>query len=584
VKNMNDSKGSGGSWIKDLILLGLLISLLFGLLLGQRFLQVPDEGRYVEIPREMLALHDYITPHINGIKYFEKPVFFYWLEAAILKLCGLHLWSVRIPSAFMALLGCLFTYAAARKLYGRGCGILAALMLSSSLLYFIMARTVTIDMTLSTLLTGSLFCFLMGTRESAYKIARRYFWAMYVFAGLAVLTKGLIGIIFPGMIIFCWTLIHGEWKNLKNWCIPSGFLIVLLINLPWHILVQLRNPEFFNFYIIQQQFLRYFTDYAGREQPFWFFPVVLFLGFLPWIFFFLQSIWFSLSGLSFKDKASRNSLETKASVFLLLSVFLIYAFFQFSHSQLMPYLLPIFPPMSVLLARYFCAMGDIKRGDRGSLPVFAGLVGLAIFCIVLVGFVGLLAFGFFGGAEQLIPGVNLFYLEISALIFLAMTGFAVFSYRAKTVAHVAIVLALGMSCFCISILINRQAFELNSVQPLAMKILSAGDKAEYKAEYKVFDYLDYHQDLPVYLEHRVILVNDSRAGLGELSFGAAHQDMTGFLVTTPDFWQKEWKSDEGSGAKLFMVISTENYKNLTPEQQSRLHILEKTTRNILATP
>jgi 4-amino-4-deoxy-L-arabinose transferase-like glycosyltransferase len=572
------------------MILTLVIGLLFGLLLGQRFLQVPDEGRYVEIPREMLALHDYITPHINGIKYFEKPVFFYWIEALNIKLFGLSLWSVRIPTALMALLGCLFTYGVGRKLYGRGCGILAALILSSNLLYFIMAHTVTIDMTLSTVLTGSLFCFLLGSRESDHKISRRYFWAMYAFAGLAVLTKGFIGIIFPGMIIFCWTVIHGEWKNLKNWCIPSGILIVFLINLPWHLWVQLRNPEFFNFYFIQQQFSRYFTAYAGREQPLWFLPLVLFLGFLPWIFFLIQAIQFNWPSL--RNKIERNTQENKTSVFLLLSVFLIYLFFQCSHSQLMPYLLPIFPPMSVLMARYFCGIGEIKRGSSGSLGVWLGLWGLAIFCIILLVSVWLIAVGVFGHPQILIPGIHLFYLEISALIFLAMTGFAVFSYRAKTMAHVSMVLVLGMGCFCISILINREAFEVNSVQPLALKINS-----EFKPGDRVLSYQDYYQDLPVYTRQRIVLVNNNASALGELSFGATHQDMGSWLVPTSDFWQKVWVTSGSSFAaspgfgsthssssfssRLFMVISLDSYQALSLEQQNKLYVLAKTRRNML---
>jgi 4-amino-4-deoxy-L-arabinose transferase-like glycosyltransferase len=429
----------------------------------------------------MLVLHDYVTPHINFIKYFEKPIFFYWVEALNIKLFGLSLWSVRLSTALMGLLGCLFTYISSRKLYGRGCGILAALVLASSFLYFIMARTITIDMTLSTLLTGSLFSFLLGSRELPGRSRDNYLWLMYIFAGLAVLTKGFVGIIFPGMIVFCWMVIHGEWRSLKTWCIPTGVLIVLAINLPWHLLVQLRNPEFFHFYFMDQQFLRYFTPYAGREQPIWFFPLVLFLGFLPWTFFLIQAIKFSWPKL--KLKFERNTLENKASVFLLLWIFLIYLFFQCSHSQLMPYLLPIFPPMSVLMARYFCGMAEQRR----TLGMVLGLWALGIFSLILFVGVGLVCAGIFGSLQELIPQINSFNLEISVLIFLAMTALAIFSYKNKGIAHVALVLVLGMGCFCISILMNRTAFELNSTQPLAAQINQL-----YKPGDKIFDYLDYN--------------------------------------------------------------------------------------------
>ena len=568
--------GERGSWLKDLVVLALIIGLLFGILLGQRFLQVPDEGRYVEIPREMLALHDFITPHINFIKYFEKPVFFYWVEALNIKLFGLSLWSVRFSTAFMAVLCSLFTYVAARKLYGRGCGILSALVLASSFLYFLMAHTVTIDMTLSTLLAGSLFSFLLATREAPGLSRDKYLWAMYVFAGLAVLTKGFVGIIFPGMIVFCWTWVHGEWKNLKNWRIPSGILILLAINLPWHIWVQIRNPEFFNFYIIDQQFLRYFTSYAAREQPLWFLPLVLFLGFLPWTFFLIQAIKFNFPKL--KDKTERNTSENQSVVFLLLWASLIYLFFQCSHSQLMPYLLPIFPPLSILMARYFCGMAEHKR----ALGVTLGLWALSVFSLGLLVGVVLICSGFFGSPQELIPGIHSFYLVISALILLAMTGFAIVAYKNKGIGHIALVLVLGMGCFCISILLNRSAFEVNSTQPLAVKLNEL-----YHPGDKIFNYQDYDQDLPVYTQHRVIIVNGSVDNIGELKFGALHQNMTGWLISNEEFW-KEWDAAAekntlaaGSSPRFFMVISSDAYQTLSESERAKLKILAKTERNYL---
>src|SRR5207244_1504959 len=103
----------------------------------------------------------------------------------------------------------------------------------------------------------------------------------YAFAALAVLTKGLIGLIFPAMIIGSWILILNEWQLLKRIYLPSGILIFLAIAAPWHLLVQWHNPEFLRFYLLDQQFLRYFTKAANRSQPPGFFIPVLLLGFLP---------------------------------------------------------------------------------------------------------------------------------------------------------------------------------------------------------------------------------------------------------------------------------------------------------------
>lgn len=259
------------TWLTDILLLCLLIGGLFSFMLGSRPLNVPDEARYSEIPREMLASHDFVTPHINGVKYFEKPPLIYWLQAASLKTFGLNEWSIRGTDALLALLGCLGTYFAARKLYDRKTGLFAAITLSTSLLYFVLARVITLDMSVSVFISFALFSFIL-----------RYYYWVYIFAALAVLAKGLIGIIFPGSIILLWLIYTGHWKILRECKLISGTLIFLAITLPWHILVQIKNPEFFNYYFITQQFSRYLTMSAGRYEPIWYFVPMLLLGLFPW--------------------------------------------------------------------------------------------------------------------------------------------------------------------------------------------------------------------------------------------------------------------------------------------------------------
>src|SRR5579862_5436728 len=111
------------SWWFDLAFLTFFIGVLFFFLLGERPLFVPDEGRYAEIAREMAASGDYVTPYLNHIKYFEKPILFYWLGVGAIKLGGLHIWSIRSINALLGLLGCLLTYFTARKLYDRRTGL-----------------------------------------------------------------------------------------------------------------------------------------------------------------------------------------------------------------------------------------------------------------------------------------------------------------------------------------------------------------------------------------------------------------------------------------------------------------------------
>ena len=179
------------TWFFDCFWLALFLCLLFGWMLGSRALGVPDEGRYSEIPREMLWFHDFITPHLDGIKYFEKPPLLYWMQAGMMSWFGVNEWALRVPTAIMAGVGCLSTYATGRFLFDRRTGVLAALLLATSPLYFVMARSITTDMTVSVWITLTLFSFIVAMNLSPDSLAQRNMcWLMFASAALAVLTKG----------------------------------------------------------------------------------------------------------------------------------------------------------------------------------------------------------------------------------------------------------------------------------------------------------------------------------------------------------------------------------------------------------
>jgi 4-amino-4-deoxy-L-arabinose transferase-like glycosyltransferase len=543
------------TWLKDLLLLSLMLSLFFGVFLGQRLLEVPDEGRYAEIPREMIELGDYITPHLNYIKYFEKPPLFYWMQAASIKLFGLNIWSLRLPNALMGLLGCLFTYIAARKLYNRQTGWLASGILATSLLYFLTAHVFTLDMTVSILISASLLSFILGVKENNN---RSWFWAMYGFAGLAVLTKGLIGLIFPCAIIFAWTLLHNEWHSIRKWCLPTGLCILLAITLPCHVLVQIKNPEFFHFYIIEQQFLRYFTNYAERNEGLWFLPVITIVGFMPW--------------MSFLGQAVKQQLPTwltrhqhKESTFLLLSCLIIYVFFQCSHSILIGYILPIFPFLSIIVAYYLTTL--LKQSS--SIGFKWGLITLFIFGLLFA-----LAYLYFINCmpvQTVAPHIDLLLLGITCFSFLITSLVALIFYFRQSLQKSITTLFLGAMFFLFSLLLNHAPAEINSIAPLAAII------NEHKtATTRVISFREYYQDLALYTQQRIILVD---MGGSELDFGRKHQNLDLWILSEGQLWQL-WST---SPTPLFMIMDKINYQHLPPHLQAKLHLLGSTSVSMLFT-
>ncbi len=371
------------SWRHDLLLIAVLFGALLAWRLGSAPLLNPDEGRYAEVPREMVASGDWVTPRLNGVPYFEKPPLMYWAVAACEGAFGPSEWSVRLAPALFAVAGILATYAAGRRLYGRDAGFWSALVLGTSLLYLALGHMVTLDMAVSVLMAATLFCFILGMREEPGRARRWLFYGLYASAALATLTKGLMGFLITGAVMFLWVLLLNQWRRLWPLHLPEGALIFLGIAAPWHLLVSGRNPGWAHFYLIYEHFQRYSDTGHGRYQPFWWFVPILALGLFPWTGF----LWSAFRGALAGGWARRRG--NAEAWFLAIWAGFIFLFFSYSKSKLIPYILPVFPPVAVVVGRWLAGTlaseGAFAR-MRPGLRVFAFLCGLlaAALCVAVL--------------------------------------------------------------------------------------------------------------------------------------------------------------------------------------------------------
>lgn len=340
------------TWLVDLIILTLLGALCFGAQLSAYPLLIPDEGRYASVAWHMMSSHDWVTPRLNGATFFDKPPLYYWITALAMKWGGVSVWTARIAPALFGLWGVIMTYIAARIIDNRQTAWLAALMLATSPLYFFGARYANCDLIVAVCISSTLLCFLIAYTRDSLTSRRMVMLCAYGFAGLAMLAKGLIGIVFPLSIIGLFIICFNQWSFLKKMHIPMGILIILAITLPWFFLVSQKNPDFLHYFFYIQQYQRFISKDFNNPMPFWFYIPVILVGLWPWSLWLCQSLYQTIK---------RHIINTKNHVdgLLILWVFFILLFFSIPASKIVGYILPLFPPLAWIISRRMIS-GDVQ--------------------------------------------------------------------------------------------------------------------------------------------------------------------------------------------------------------------------------
>jgi len=335
--------------------------------LGFRGLYNPDEGRYAEIPREMLASGDWVIPHLNGLVYIEKPPLQYWATAISEALFGPSAWSARLYDGLCALATLFVLWVFVRREWNGAAAARAAVMLGSSLLFILLGHQLTLDMSLTLFNTVTFVAFCIAQRAAHW---RR--WMLLSWAGIAAafLTKGLIAGVLPLLTLIAYSVLQRDLTPWRRLLLVRGTVVFAVLCLPWLILIQHRLPQFFQFFFVREHFQRFLTKIEDRYQPWWFFIPVLLAGVLPWVVPALRAL-----SRDWRADGARPAFDLRRFAWVWCAV--VFVFFSASDSKLITYIMPLFPQLALLMAT-----GPTPRLDRDLKITGAGMALAGVLMLI----------------------------------------------------------------------------------------------------------------------------------------------------------------------------------------------------------
>ncbi len=364
---------------------GVMLSLFCGLIfiwgLGDIPFYTKGQPREATVVWEIYHNGDWVLPLRNGHIIPSKPPLFHWLgTAAALAWGQLSEFSIRFPSALLALLGVLLTYRAGAAVWGVEAGLIAGLILATSFEWVRAATTARVDMTLTFFMVAAFFSFwsLYRQQQVGWLEALSFFCLL----GLATLAKGPIGALLPGLVVGVFLCVKRDLRFIRRLHLVTGGLLFVLIAGSWYGLALWQGGEaFFEKQIMKENILRFWASEsagAGHVHPFYYFIPNLFLGMAPWSFFFLPLCYFLYQ--------CRQDWAEKHFTYLIVWIVTIFVFYSASSSKRTVYILPIYPALALLLGAWW---QELRRGEINLPPGFltllkavgavcCGVIGLAM--------------------------------------------------------------------------------------------------------------------------------------------------------------------------------------------------------------
>ncbi|MDC8786997.1 ArnT family glycosyltransferase [Roseateles koreensis] len=357
-------------WSLALAALALLVTLPY------RPVALPDEGRYVGVAAMMWHSGDWLTPHINGLPYFHKPPLFYWLAGLSFGLSGENAIGARVVPWLAALAAMASLTQLIRRHLGDKPGELgpsaaawALIFMVAQPLWHLGSQFANLDMLVASCISIAICSLASHAMKPSTRLRSLGFAAM----ALGVLAKGLIGVVLPLLVLGVWLFWAQGWRSVLQLLWWRGWVLFALVGLPWFLLMEQHNPDFFHYFFVVHHFNRYASDGFNNVMPAWFYPGVLIIMTLPW-----APVWLWLMP---QRRTRRNALGQLALVWLLA----ITLFFTLPSSKLLGYILPVGPALALLIAPQLAAWQLNARGWLQRLPGLLTLGGVVLTIGMLIG-------------------------------------------------------------------------------------------------------------------------------------------------------------------------------------------------------
>jgi 4-amino-4-deoxy-L-arabinose transferase-like glycosyltransferase len=468
----------------------------------QRVLMHPDEGRYAEIAREMAASGDWLTPRLNGFKYFEKPPLQYWATAAAFDAFGVHNWTARLWPALTTLAGVLVIGIAGWRLAGPATGLFAAAALASCAGYVVAGHFLSLDGALSALLGVALAAFFVAQRDGAAAGERRaWMWAAWAAMAGATLSKGLIGIVIPGASLVLYTLLTRDFALWRRLHLASGLALYLALAAPWFVAVSRANPEFFHFFFVHEHLQRFLTTTHRRAGSWWYYAPYVLGGSLPWLFVLawgLRRAW--RDGTPAANGFSWQRFAVVWCAFIVV-------FFTLSSSKLPAYIAPMFPALA-LLAGWLLARFPPATLFWLTVPLTFGALAMLAATLALdeAKLAALTGRSGLGLVAAYLPWLRVAFAAVAVGTIVALVAFR----RPTPAARATGVLAIALSAL-VACQIGLVGFDGFRTARSGWDILQAGRAAlpprhDYDADAPFYQVHLYDQTVPFYLGRPTTLV------------------------------------------------------------------------------